>query len=374
MNGRRIIQRCLACAFVIAVWGASAATTLRAQEWKNSILPVLGSAPETGMQYGIALMRTRQPSDSLGTRPSAIIGNAVRTEKGQTRVFLDTDFWTPGNNWRLTTNSIWQEFPIGYFGIGDQTTEQSEINYTPRTLELAVTVQRRIAEARWLMVSLRRIETQLVSSDSVTSDVLPPLGTPATYFGVDDLLPSVEGRHVVATVGMVGDRRDNIFAPREGHFVEATLGHSGSWNGSEYAYTRLRIDARGYRPMRKGVIAGQLFLQQVNGDAPIDQLALVGNNTSMRGYAMGRFRDNGTITAQAEYRTGYRGRWGAAVFGGATIIGRSFSAIGDSRLLPSVGGGVRFRMDAVTRSAIRVDFAVGASGQAGLYVAFNEAF
>lgn len=91
----------------------SVAWPLRAQEWKNSILPVLGSAPETGMQYGIALMRTRQPSDSLGTRPSAVIGNAVRTSKGQTRVFVDTDWWTRGNDWRLSTNSIWQEFPIG---------------------------------------------------------------------------------------------------------------------------------------------------------------------------------------------------------------------------------------------------------------------
>jgi hypothetical protein len=358
----------------LAVLGIAGTSPLHAQEWKNSILPVLGSAPETGMQYGIALMRTRQPSDSLGTRPSAIIGNAVRTEKAQTRIFLDTDWWTPGNQWRFTTNSIWQEFPIGYYGIGDRTTEQSEINYTPRTLELAVTVQRRIAEARWVMLSLRRIETQLVSSDSVTSDVLPPLGTPATYFDVGDLLPSVEGRHVVATAGIVGDRRDNIFAPREGHFVEATLGHSGSWNGSEYAYTRLRIDARGYRPMRTGVIAGQLFMQQVNGDAPIDQLALVGNNTSMRGYAMGRFRGDATMSAQVEYRTGYRGRWGAAAFGGATMLTRSLLAVGDARLLPSVGGGVRFKMDRVTRSAIRVDFAVGASGQAGLYVAFNEAF
>ena len=362
----------------IVAWPLSA-RELRAQEpaapeWKNSILPVLGSAPETGVQYGIALMRTRQPNDSIGTRPSTVIGNAVRTTKGQTRIFVDTDWWTPGNDWRLTTNTIWQEFPIGYHGLGDQTTQVDQINYTPRTLELAVSVQRRIAEARWLMVSLRRIETQLVSSDSVTSDVLPPIGTPQTYFGVDDLTPPVQGRHVVATVGLVGDRRDNIFAPSRGHFVEATMGRSGSLIGSEYAYTRVRVDARAYRPLRAGVLAGQFLLQAVEGDAPIDQIALVGNGSAMRGYTMGRFRDQRTVTAQLEYRSGFRGRWGSAVFGGATMIARDLAGLGDARLLPSVGAGVRFRMDPVTRSAIRVDFAVGASNQAGLYVAFNEAF
>lgn len=372
----RKLLRCpkLVHAAAIALLSVGVASVLPAQTWMNSILPVLGSAPETGIQYGIALMRTRQPADTLGTRPSAIIGNAVRTANLQTRVFLDADWWAPGNEWRITTNSSWQEFPIGYYGIGDRTTELNAITYTPRTLELAFTVHRRIAESRWLMLSVRRIETELVSSDSVTSDVLPPLGSPMTYLGVGDLLPSVQGRHVVATVGVVGDRRDNIFAPHRGHYVEATMGHSGSWNGSEYEYTRLRVDARAYRSLGAGVLAGQFFLQEVDGDVPIDQLALVGNSISMRGYAMGRFRDTGTMSAQMEYRTGYRGRWGAAVFGGTTILSRGLLAIGDSRLLPSVGGGVRFRMDAVTRSAIRVDFALGASGQSGLYVAFNEAF
>ncbi len=352
----------------------SAALPLRAQEWRNSVLPVLASAPETGFQYGIALMRTRQPMDSLGTRPSTVIGNAVRTTKGQTRLFLDTDWWTPGNQWRLTTNSIWQEFPIGYHGEGDQTTQVDQINYTPRTLELAVTVQRRIAKARWLMASVRRIETQLVSSDSVTSDVLPLPGDPQTYFSIYDLLPPVQGRHVVATVGLVSDTRDQIFAPSGGHFVEATMGRSGSLIGSEYGYTRVRVDARTYRPLRAGVLAGQFLLQSVEGDAPIDQIALVGNNSSMRGYTMGRFRGRRTATAQMEYRSGFRGRWGSAVFGGATFLARDLAGLGDARMLPSVGAGVRFRMDPVTRSAIRVDFAFGASGQGGLYVAFNEAF
>jgi outer membrane protein assembly factor BamA len=327
------------------------------------------------MQYGIALMRTRQPADSLGTRPSAIIGNAVRTEKAQTRIFVDTDLWTPGNNWRFTTNSIWQEFPIGYYGVGDRTTNESEITYTPRTLELAVTVQRRIAEASWLMLSLRRIETELVSSDSVTSDILPPLGTPATYFDVGDLLPSLQGRHVVATVGIVADRRDNIFAPSRGHFVEATVGSSGAWIGSEYGYARIRLDARAYRPLGAGVLAMQFVGTQLSGDPSIDQLAIVGNNTSMRGYAMGRFRHRNAISSQIEYRSPIRGRWGAVAFAGATKIGSTIERVlNDSRLLPSVGAGVRFQMDPVTRSAIRVDFALGASGQGGLYVAFNEAF
>jgi outer membrane protein assembly factor BamA len=192
---------------------------------------------------------------------------------------------------------------------------------------------------------------------------------------VDDLVPPVEGRHVVATVGFVADRRDNIFAPHRGHFIEATAGSSGAWNGSEYGYSRFRLDARAYRPLGAGVLAMQFVGMQLSGHPSIDQEALVGNNSSMRGYTMGRFRHRNALTAQVEYRSPIRGRWGAVAFAGATKIGSTIeTALYDSRLLPSVGAGVRFQMDRVTRSAIRVDFALGASGQGGLYVAFNEAF
>ena len=61
---------------------------------------------------------------------------------------------------------------------------------------------------------------------------------------------------------------------------------------------------------------------------------------------------------------------GVAAFGGVAYLP---SAAGDNRPLPSGGAGLRFRLDPRTRSTIRVDYARGASGQSGLYVAFNEA-
>jgi hypothetical protein len=102
--------------------------------------------------------------------------------------------------------------------------------------------------------------------------------------------------------------------------------------GSEFGFRRLRVDLRGYRALpQRHVLAAQLLLQGVGGAAPFDQLALIGSNSAMRGYVPGRF-------------------------------------------LPTIGAGVRFRMDPVTRATIRVDYARGTAGQGGLYVAFSEAF
>lgn len=61
-------------------------------------------------------------------------------------------------------------------------------------------------------------------------------------------------------------------------------------------------------------------------------------------------------------------------FGGGALLGRSLQGLSEGSVLPSGGAGIRFRLDPRTRSAIRVDYAVGKAGQSGLYVAFNEAF
>jgi hypothetical protein len=47
---------------------------------------------------------------------------------------------------------------------------------------------------------------------------------------------------------------------------------------------------------------------------------------------------------------------------------------GGARVLPSYGLGARWLLFGRSRSMVRVDYARGADGQSGLYVALNEAF
>ena len=336
-----------------------------AAQWKKSILPVLGSAPETGMQFGIAVLAARQATDSLGTRPTIVIANAVRTAKAQSRILFDLDRWSRGNVSRVQVNAVAQEFPLATYGDGADSPESGERLYTPRTIDVALGVQRKIADAKWISIAVRNIHTSIVRYDTL---VFAPM------FDFGDVIPWAAGTHRIVTLGLISDRRDNLLAPSRGHFVEFTTGDAYKALGSDFSYHRTKIDARLYRGAFGGVLGAQMVITDVTGGAPFDQLSIVGNNTTMRGYTMGRFRDRALATTQLEYRTPIRGRWGAALFGGVTVLGSSFSKLGSSRALPSIGGGVRFRLDPVTRSTVRVDYARGVSGQGGLYVAFNEAF
>ena len=327
------------------------------------VLPVLGAAPETGAQFGGAILVTRQRPAAERTRASSVVGNAIRTSKGQTRIFLDTDLWSRGNRWRVATTASWQEFPLPYFGIGDSAPESAEEIYTPRGTDLGATLQQLIAPSFWLQAAVRRTETAIVRTEA--GGALEP-GT---------LTGSRGGRTVLATAGIVRDTRTNIFAPSGGHFAELTASVSDRALGSEFGFSRVRLDARTYYSLGGNHVLGMhLVAQGTAGTPPFDELALVGNGTSMRGYTRGRFRDRWLASAQAEYRSPLMWRIGAAAFAGAAVTAPAADALGRGRVLPTMGAGLRYRLNPATGSTVRVDYARGTRGESGLYVAFGEAF
>ena len=346
---------------LLAVALAVAPAAAKAQ-WRTSLLPVLGSAPETGGQFGLAVFRTRQPEDSLGTRPSSIIGNAIATSKGQQRAFVEYDGWTPGNERRLQVLAIASKFPLPFYGYGDDTPDEAQ-GYEPTTLDLSVTRSRKRGDALWRYVSARVVATR------------------ANLQGAESAgIPGADGYGLgLLTAGRIRDTRDNIFAPSRGRVLDLSVsaGLLGEPDQTINPNTllRLRLDWRAYRPLPKGgVLASQVNIMTSGGGFPLDQIALVGHNTLNRGYTMGRYRDEGMLASQLEWRSPTRamnGRLGMAAFGGLAFL---FGDSDNGRPLPSGGAGLRFRLDPRTRSTIRVDYAKGASRQSGLYVAFNEAF
>lgn len=348
-------------------------------QWRTSVLPVLGSAPETGGQFGVAVFRTRQPDDTLGTRPSSLIGNAILTSKGQQRAFVEYDLWTAGNERRLQVLAIASRFPLPFYGYGDNSSSDP-MEYEPRTLELSMTGSRKSGQASWRYAALRLVDTKVMrftpnlDVDSASCNPLNCIPDELNGF------PFVtDYRLTLATVGWIRDSRDNLFAATSGGVLDISLTGGLEWgprdNGRRDAVARIRVDWRRYLPLGNGgVLAGQVTFNDAYGQFPIDQVALVGHHSLNRGYTMGRFRDRGMLAAQLEWRSPtnfWNDRLGYSAFTGVALLR------GDSpndRPLPSAGAGLRYRLDPRTRSTIRVDYAIGASGQRGLYVAFNEAF
>jgi hypothetical protein len=346
------------------------ASSLTAQA-RTVLLPFLGSAPETGGQYGVAVLRTRS-SDSAGTRPSTLMANAIGTQKAQVRAFVEYDAWSPGNERRSLFTAVFSVFPLPYHGTGDDTPDESE-PIEPIQLDVSFARYRKRAADSWRYVGLRGL------TSITTLSFVPDAVSEASSFGLP--LTNVSYLMLHGTVGRLHDSRDNLFAATSGRVLDLSLG-VGALDIKEReaagVLLRLQADARWYRETKRGsVLAAQALLLGNDGDVPIDQLALLGNSRINRGYTMGRFRDHWMAASQVEWRSPARmfnNRVGVAAFGSVAVLGEEVLQLGAGRLLPAGGAGIRFRLNRSTRSTIRIDYARGRDQQSGLYVAFNEAF
>ena len=347
-------------------------TTLAVPTARTVVLPVLASAPETGLQYGATALRVWQPADT-GTRPSSVQLLALHTAKRQLRFVADLDRWTAGNRWRVTGRLEWQRFPLPYFGVGDRTPAVAEETYTPRGLLGFATVQRHLRGPLYAFGGWRFQDLAIVGTDSTGV-----LRTGAVAGSRGSRVGQLQA-------GALWDTRDNIFASTRGSFVQLTGWSAAPAFGSAFTFQRVTLDARHFLPLGpRRVLALQGVFEGTGGTAPFDQLSLVGSSNYLRGYVRGRFRDRHLIAAQAEYRAPFffglgdgrlsRDRLGYVLFAGGGAVAPRVGDLRDARFLPSVGAGARYVLLPRSGTTVRIDYGVGTAGQAGLYLSFNEAF
>ena len=139
--------------------------------------------------------------------------------------------------------------------------------------------------------------------------------------------------------------------------------------------TTFIIDNRFYHPVNKrNVLAAQLYGQFTTGNAPFNMLSLMGGESLMRGYYLGRYRDDHLIAGQLEYRIlpfSFSKRWGASVFiaAGQVFNKESFQL---KNFLPTGGAGLKFLVFPEKDIYTRVDVAFTQEGR-GIYFFIGEA-
>ncbi len=352
-----------ACLLAVLLPAAAEAQDSTRTERRIQPLPALGSAPETGLQLGLTVLAVFESPAARRARPASLIATAVRSTKGQTRISAEGEHWSANNARRLHGLLAWQKFPLPFYGIGGSAPERARELYTPTGIEAIATVQQRLRGA-WYALATARLIDQRITHDSAS-------GALATT----SIMGRSGGRVSEVTTGVLRDSRDVVFNPRRGTFAQFTVTASRPALGSDFSYGRVRADARRYLSLGgEHVLAAQALVIGTTGEAPFDQLALVGGGDILRGYTRGRYRDAWLSAAQLEYRTPLVRRVGAVLFAGAGTIAAEAGALVDGPLLPTYGLGVRAGIDARQRTAVRIDYGRGREGATGLYIGFNQAF
>lgn len=349
-----------ACSLVAVTAHAQAAADTTPT--RVTVLPVFGSAPETGVQYGATVARLFRQGPAATTRSSTDQIFVTYTAKQQLKAFVQRELWTRDNVWRLRGRVEFTDYPLPYFGIGGDAPEAAEEWYTARAFLVQAFAQRQIRPSVFLSAGYRYTHTSVEDLEADGALI---------NRGVD----GADGGTISQLIGsVIYDSRDNPFAARAGRYLDLQVAGASEATGSDFTFGRYTLDARGYRGIGSGhVVAAQVLLETTSGRPSFDQLALVGADTHLRGYARGRYRDRHLASAQAEFRTAYWRRIGGVVFAGGGVIADQVGDLPEGRFIPTVGAGVRYMLFPAERSAIRVDFGVG-RGSGGLYVAFAEAF
>jgi hypothetical protein len=321
------------------------------------VLPYASYAPDTKISVGAT---AGYYQNTGGGRPaSSVVASFTVTQRRQVIVQITPELYLEDGDWRLYADLQATRFPDSFYGIGgDQPTLAQ--SYTDQYGQVDLTVQTRIRP------NLRVGPRAFVRGGTVTE----------AEEGSTIDRGSVPGTGTSWTVGAGGsifwDARDNQYYPTTGTYADVSLMLYTARLGSDFTYGGLRTDLRGYRSPGFGVLAGQVYSEVTAGEAPFQLLPKLGGSNRMRGYAMGRRRDNVYWTVQAEYRVPLFWRFKATTFASVGEVGPRFGPDLAQQVEAAVGIGGRVRL---TEDGIhgRADLAYSPTG-IELYLSLGEAF
>ncbi len=328
-----------------------------------NILPVLFYTPETKLAFGVgAIYYFRLTEDPEVKRPSNISALLIYTQRKQFSIKLNPDFYLRGNTHIQGELSL-ARYPDKFFGIGSATPAEAEEDFTAKYGRLKVEALQPVY--RKLNVGLQYIfdDTQIVEvkegGDLQTGDFSGREGGRASGLGYL----------------MTWDSRDSIFFATSGSFHQFSATLFGRGLGSEFAFGRYFFDLRKYIRFSEAhslALQSRMFFH--SGTVPFWRLALLGGEETMRGYYLGRYRDNNMIALQAEYRwLPAIWRFGVVGFAGLGNVADRIAHFDLGAFKYSYGFGLRFILNPEQKINLRLDFGFG-KGTSGIYFTAGEAF
>lgn len=331
------------------------------------IYPTVAYAPETSWEFGLSSVFVFYANRDTTNRLSEINAFTFITLEQQYGLWFDHALYSQDNNWFSLGRLRFQSFPLLYFGIGMETSEEHLAQVNANLVQIKERVLRKIGGALYggLEVDYQNLSSvQFIPHNTEFNDY--PVGSKGSS-------------NLGLGAGILYDTRHNILNVRHGFFSElAFLRYDDAW-GSDFTFTSVISDTRVYRPVNKrDVFAFQLFGQFNVGNTPFNQLAMLGGESIMRGYYSGRYRDQNQIAMQAEYRLlplplNFTKRFGAAVFAGTGTVFNDRTEVILKKFVWSAGGGLRFLLFPKKDIFTRFDVAFTEEGR-GFYIFIGEAF
>lgn len=330
------------------------------------VFPVPISNPTSGAGLALGALGFYNPNDAPTPWITGV--GAVYTENGTRGIGAFHSMSLDDDRYRIRLIGVHGDAKKRFYGIGAEAGDRDKfIHLDDKVTMIRLQGQVRVAPHFYIgpRFEYRSERNRLDPDDDTPPTELPPIPPPDLGIGTD-----------LSSLGLAlsYDRRDDSLNPRRGIYVASYLGFNLKALGSDYSHNRFTLAGSIYRPLGdKTVFAARTSLCAVSDGAPFFDLCNFGAGGDLRGYTAGRYRDRASWAIQAEVRQHLFGRFGGVVFAGVGGIAPKLGDIGDSRLLPAAGAGIRFLVSKSNNVNLRVDFAVGRDSH-GLYVGVGESF
>jgi outer membrane protein assembly factor BamA len=323
--------------------------------------PVVFSSPETGFGGGAGVMLTyRSENADIERRPQSLGVMLFYTKKKQALAGIAPELSLDQDNWRLQSTIGYSKFPTSMFGIGNDTPEEAEEDYTLEGGSVQAFLLRRIySDLRaGLTVDVKKASVQGEDPGGLLDRGLVHGYKGGFYSGLG---PSLEW-----------DSRDNSFTPGRGEWFRLDATFYTDLLDSDTNYEIVIANLRHYRSIRPShVLAGQILMVSVSDVAPFHDLAKLGD--VMRGIYAGRVIDRAMLSGRLEYRFPLKGRFGGVAFGSLGDVADGLDRYRIADLKFAGGGGLRFALNQSEGINLRVDLGFSRFGSE-VYVQFLEAF
>jgi len=335
------------------------------------VLPVLTSAPETGIEFGGTglLSFYSDTARNSNTRVSNIYGYASATTKGQSHFSINSSYWAPQNNYHYSASVSFINFPFNFYGIGNNTSKANADLVDEKRFKINFNAEKLITKNLYAGLVLGGFNYNY--SDN----------TPTGIFNTDTQIQDrTGGASVFIGPSLIFDSRNNNTYTTKGviitsycnvmHGILANNSYSGAFFNIEYSQFFLLA--------RKLVLGLDVQEQSlIGGSSPFYLLPAMGNDEMMRGYYNGRYRDRNFIAGQTELRYRVLERIAIVGFLGTGEVSHTNFSI--NTLKPNYGGGLRYFFDTEKGLSIRADYGFGQKPaseprESGFYVALGEAF
>ena len=330
------------------------------------VYPTLAYTPETRTEIGLVSLFLFYANNNKKNRLSEINTFSFYTAEKQYGIWLDHAIYGDGEKWFFLGRGKFQYFPMKYYGIGIKAPEEGYAVVSNTNVQLRERVLRKIkgnffAGAEFDFQKMYNVT--FAKTDPVNYEY------PTGYQG---------SSNIGLGMGLVYDNRKNVMNVRQGLFAELAFLNYSTSLGSTNSFMSTQFD---FRYFRKGftprdVIALQGSAMLNKGDVPFNQMAMMGGESMMRGYYLGRFRDKNILATQAEYRFlpfAFSNRIGAAAFVSSATVAPTAENLLSSTFKMAGGIGARYLIFKSKDIFVRFDLAFTREGN-GYYFYIGEAF